>query len=73
MPESPDTAVVPGDYDPHDYPPVAVTVDIVVFTIVDGALRVLLIQRGEPPFLGRWALPGGTSWSWATRSSCCVH
>jgi 8-oxo-dGTP diphosphatase len=59
MPESPDTSVVPGDYDPHDYPPVAVTVDIVVFTIIDDALRVLLIQRGQPPFLGRWALPGG--------------
>jgi 8-oxo-dGTP diphosphatase len=46
-------------YNPDDYPRVAVTVDIVVFTIVDNDLRVLLIQRGEPPFLGRWAFPGG--------------
>jgi len=49
-----------GDaYNPRDYPAVAVTVDIVVFTIVNAELKVLLIQRGEPPFLGRWALPGG--------------
>jgi len=46
-------------YDPHAYPPVAVTVDVVLLTIRDGALHVLLIRRGEPPFEGRWALPGG--------------
>ncbi|GLZ43511.1 hypothetical protein Acsp05_71350 [Actinokineospora sp. NBRC 105648] len=37
-------------------------VDIVVFTgyVVDPIDRhVLLIQRGTPPYLGRWALPGG--------------
>ena len=48
-----------SEYDPHAYPPVAVTVDIVVQTILDDALHVLLIERGEAPFLGRWALPGG--------------
>lgn len=37
----------------------AVTVDIVVVTIIDGALQVLLIERGGPPFLGQRALPGG--------------
>jgi 8-oxo-dGTP diphosphatase len=46
-------------YDPRDYPAVAVTVDVVVLTIRDGALHVLLVRRGEPPFAGRWALPGG--------------
>ena len=46
-------------YDPGEYPPFAVTVDIVLMTVVDGDLRVLLIQRGEGPFEGDWALPGG--------------
>lgn len=47
------------DYDPGAYPPFAVTVDVAVFTIRDDALQVLLIERGEEPFLGAWALPGG--------------
>ena len=42
-----------------EFPPFAVTVDIAVFTIRDDALQVLLIERGEEPFLGAWALPGG--------------
>lgn len=46
-------------YEPRDYPPFAVTVDIALMTVVDRELRVLLIQRGEPPYLGEWALPGG--------------
>lgn len=41
------------------YPRAAVAVDLVVFTIIDADLKVLLIRRGEPPFLGAWALPGG--------------
>jgi 8-oxo-dGTP diphosphatase len=42
-----------------DHPPFAVTVDLVVLTVADGALQVLLIQRGGEPFAGQWALPGG--------------
>ena len=47
------------DYNAGDYPPFAVTVDVAIFTIVNDALQVLLVERGEPPFLGSWALPGG--------------
>ena len=46
-------------YDPRAFDPVAVTVDLVVQTIRDAGLYVLLVKRGEPPFLGSWALPGG--------------
>ena len=49
----------PGGYDPGAYPPVAVTVDIVTFTIVDDQLQILLVRRGQDPFEDRWALPGG--------------
>ncbi|MCW2505260.1 MAG: hydrolase [Actinomycetia bacterium] len=42
-----------------EYPPFAVTADLVVFTIRDGELCVLVICRGEEPFAGSWALPGG--------------
>lgn len=48
-----------GAYDPQDYPPVAVTVDLVVLTIRDDTLQVLLVRRGEEPFAGALALPGG--------------
>jgi 8-oxo-dGTP diphosphatase len=46
-----------------DYPSPSVTADCVIFgvTFESGgpALRVLLIERGEPPFEGAMALPGG--------------
>ncbi|WP_432543502.1 NUDIX hydrolase [Kineococcus sp. SYSU DK002] len=41
------------------HPVTAVTVDLVVLTVRGGALSVLLVERGEEPFAGRWALPGG--------------
>ncbi len=43
----------------YDYPRPALTVDVVTFTLRDNHLQVLLIQRGEAPFKGMWALPGG--------------
>ena len=46
-------------YDPRAFPPFAVTVDIVVFTIEDTDLKVALIERGEEPHKGALALPGG--------------
>jgi len=50
---------VPDDYDPRAFPPFAVTVDIVVFTIDNGVLKVALIERAEEPYKGSLALPGG--------------
>ena len=38
---------------------IAVTVDIVIFTLREGDLQVLLVKRKNPPFQGRWAIPGG--------------
>lgn len=57
-------------YDASRYERPSVTVDILVFTVTEGEkenyrklsekeLRILLIKRGEHPFLGKWALPGG--------------
>jgi len=42
----------------YEHPRMAVTVDVALFTQGDEP-EVLLIQRGKPPFEGRWALPGG--------------
>ncbi len=36
-----------------------VAVLVVIFTVVDGALQVLLIERSAPPADGQWAIPGG--------------
>jgi 8-oxo-dGTP diphosphatase len=46
-------------YDPADYPPVAVTTDVVLLTIHDDTLAVLLVRRGAEPFRDSYALPGG--------------
>jgi 8-oxo-dGTP diphosphatase len=40
-------------------PEIALTVDAVVFTKRAEKPMLVLVQRGNEPFLGRWALPGG--------------
>ncbi|KQS58336.1 NUDIX hydrolase [Geodermatophilus sp. Leaf369] len=42
-----------------DFPPFAVTVDLVVLTVRGDELCVLLVRRGVEPFAGQDALPGG--------------
>lgn len=43
----------------YDYPRPMVTVDTVIFTILEDDLKVLLVKRGVEPFKGMWAIPGG--------------
>lgn len=57
-------------YDAGIYERPSVTVDMLIFTVFDKeqgnyrklpekSLQLLLIKRGEHPYLGQWALPGG--------------
>ncbi len=46
-------------YDPSRFPAFAVTVDVVILTMSEGRLHVLLVRRGEEPYEGMWAIPGG--------------
>jgi 8-oxo-dGTP diphosphatase len=43
----------------YEHPRPSVTADCVVFKYHDNQLRVLLIQRKDPPFKDQWAFPGG--------------
>jgi 8-oxo-dGTP diphosphatase len=47
-------------YDPTAFERPSVTVDVVLLAISEhGHLQTLLTQRGDHPFKGAWALPGG--------------
>ena len=47
-------------YDASEYERPSVTADIVVLTLDSSdELSILLIKRGEYPFKGCWAIPGG--------------
>ena len=50
---------MPAGYDASRYPAFAVTVDVVILTMVNGELHVVLVRRGVAPFKGMWAIPGG--------------
>lgn len=42
-----------------EYPPFFVTADAVLLVRADDGPRALVVRRGNPPFQGSWALPGG--------------
>jgi 8-oxo-dGTP diphosphatase len=46
-------------YDPSRYDRPSVTVDVVIFTLMESELHVLLVKRRHWPFEGCWAIPGG--------------
>ena len=57
-------------YDPSKYDRPSVTVDMLIFTVTeqenknyrklpDKELRLLMVKRGDHPYIGQWALPGG--------------
>ena len=43
----------------YEYPRPAVSADIAVFAFDQSNIYLLLIKRGNEPFKGKWALPGG--------------
>ena len=43
----------------YRHPRPALTTDAVIFSENTSELRILLIQRNNPPFQGYWAFPGG--------------
>lgn len=46
-------------YNPKDFDAPLCTVDMAIFAVEAGELKVLLVQRSEHPHKGRWGLPGG--------------
>lgn len=36
-----------------------ISVDSVIFGFIEGKLKVALVKRKKPPFVGLWAIPGG--------------
>ena len=59
-----------SQYDVTQYDRPSVSVDISLFTVVNGPklnyrklpekeVKVLMVKRGNHPFIGKWALPGG--------------
>ncbi len=52
------SADLPENYDPTQFDRPSVTVDVVIFSLVQNELKVLLIKRLSPPFANMWAIPG---------------
>jgi 8-oxo-dGTP diphosphatase len=54
-----ETAAQEQERMPIDFPKPALTVDVLVFSAGEDRLDMLLIRRKNPPFQGKWAIPGG--------------
>lgn len=46
------------NYNPAKYDKVSVTVDGLIFTIIDNKLKICLVKRDKPPFADMLAIPG---------------
>ena len=56
----------------YKYPRPAVTADCIVIT-KEAEPKVLLVQRGNPPFMGEWAFPGGFMDMDETTEQCAIR
>ena len=56
----------------YKYPRPAVTADCIVIT-KEAEPKVLLVQRGNPPFMGAWAFPGGFMDMDETTEQCAIR
>lgn len=56
----------------YEYPRPAVTADAVVIT-QDAVPKVLLVERGNEPFKGCWAFPGGFMNMDETTEACAIR
>ena len=58
MPESPEQSSL-DSYNPKEFDTPIYSVDIAIFTLHEGQLKVLIVERNEYPYKDYWALPGG--------------
>ncbi|WP_301377912.1 MULTISPECIES: NUDIX hydrolase [Thalassolituus] len=58
MPESPEQSSL-DSYNPKEFDTPIYSVDIAIFTLHEGQLKVLMVERNEYPYKDYWALPGG--------------
>jgi ADP-ribose pyrophosphatase YjhB (NUDIX family) len=47
------------NYDKSEFESPILTVDSVLFTCHEDTLKILLVERANHPFIGKWGLPGG--------------